>query len=179
MNKMMNTSYSFLFSVIIPTFNRLDEIRELLISFEKQILDISRFEVIIVDDGSTDKTDEFIVEYNQSHNLNIRFLKQNHKGPGEARNLGMEAALGEYLVFIDSDCIARYHATITLNNNKIFIADHSTNGTYLYIDNREIFLANESRQLVSGGYIVCGRTMPPNKSSSNIISYQLCGKLIH
>jgi len=82
-------------------------------------------------------------------------------------------------ISIDSDHISRHHATIMLNHDKVFIADHSTNGTYLYIDNREIFLANESMQLVGDGYIACGRTMPPNKSTSNIISYQLCGKLIH
>jgi adenylate cyclase len=78
-------------------------------------------------------------------------------------------------ISIDSDHISRHHATITLNHDKIFIADHSTNGTYVYIDNREISLANESMQLVSDGYIVCGRTIPSKKSSSNAISYLLWG----
>jgi len=80
-------------------------------------------------------------------------------------------------IFIDSDHISRYHATITLNHDAIFIEDHSTNGTYLYIDNREIFLANDSVSLVSDGYIACGQAMRSNKSSNNIISYMLCGEL--
>ena len=98
--------YLYRFSVIVPTFNRLDEIRELLGSLEKQTLEKEKFEVIIVDDGSTDNTESYIAEMIEKGTLNLSFYKQDHNGPGPARNNGMEHAAGEYYVFVDSDCIA-------------------------------------------------------------------------
>lgn len=98
--------YQYLFTVIVPTFNRRDEIEELLNSLTLQTILKSDFEIIIVDDGSTDDTEHLVNGFIDSTDLNIRFLKQDHKGPGEARNLGMDNAFGEYHLFIDSDCIA-------------------------------------------------------------------------
>lgn len=100
------SSYQYIFSVIVPTYNRAGEISELLNSLVNQTIDDSLFEIIIVDDGSTDNTEEVVNTVKQKSSLNIKFLKQDHKGPGEARNLGMQNAKGEYFVFIDSDCIA-------------------------------------------------------------------------
>ncbi|MDZ7764208.1 MAG: glycosyltransferase family A protein [Melioribacteraceae bacterium] len=100
------SSYQYIFSVIVPTYNRADEINELLNSLVNQTIDDSFFEVIIVDDGSTDNTEEIINRIQDKTSLHLSFLKQDHKGPGEARNLGMENAKGEFLLFIDSDCIA-------------------------------------------------------------------------
>ncbi len=99
-------NYEVLFSVIVPTFNRADEINELLESLLTQTIDFSEFEIIVVDDGSDDNTEDIIKGFINKSGLKINFLKQNHKGPGEARNLGMENAKGKYLLFIDSDCIA-------------------------------------------------------------------------
>ncbi len=113
------TNFPYRFSVIVPTYNRLDEIRELLFSLEKQTLSKDAFEVIIVDDGSTDATEDFINELIKKGSLNLSFYKQDHKGPGPARNTGMEFAKAEYYVFVDSDCIAdenwlkAYDKTIT------------------------------------------------------------------
>lgn len=97
--------YKYIFSIIVPTFNRYDEIQELLDSIQKQTIDRQDFEVIIVDDGSTDKTEELVNGFIEETDLNIRFFKQDHKGPGEARNYGMNEALGKYFIFVDSDCI--------------------------------------------------------------------------
>lgn len=99
-------SYQYIFSVIVPTFNRACEIKELLDSLTKQTISKDLFEVLIVDDGSTDETSEVVNDFFDNSDLNLRFLKQDHKGPGEARNYGMKDARGEYLLFIDSDCIA-------------------------------------------------------------------------
>jgi glycosyltransferase involved in cell wall biosynthesis len=99
-------SYEYLFSVIVPTYNRADEIKELLKSLAKQKLPFNEFEIIIVDDGSTDNTKEVIEEFKNKFDLNIKIFFQSHKGPGEARNLGMKNAKGKYFVFVDSDCIA-------------------------------------------------------------------------
>jgi glycosyltransferase involved in cell wall biosynthesis len=87
-------------SVIIPTYNEEDVILDCLESLSKQTY--PDFEVIIVDDGSTDNTWKILSEFRIS-NFEFRILKQEHRGPGEGRNLGARHAKGEILVFVDSD----------------------------------------------------------------------------
>lgn len=87
-------------SIIIPTYNEEKAIEECLNSLLGQTL--NDFEVIVVDDGSTDNTSEILRSYH-SPVASFQFLKQNHKGAGAARNLGAEKAKGEILVFVDAD----------------------------------------------------------------------------
>ena len=94
------------FSIIIPSYNRQDEIKELLDSLEHQDLSKNEFEIIIADDGSTDGTEQLVNDYKQKSSLCILLLKQDHQGPGAARNLGMENASGQIFIFVDSDCTA-------------------------------------------------------------------------
>ena len=75
-------------------------------SFLKQSIPKEDFEVIVVDDGSTDNTISMLSKMKDDKTLNISIASQDHKGPGEARNYGMALAKGKYFVFIDSDCIA-------------------------------------------------------------------------
>lgn len=91
---------SKLFSVIVPVYNRANEIDEFLSSFVKQ--SSKNFEVIIVDDGSTDNLKEVVEKYKPQ--LDIHYFYQENRGPGAARNMGMEKANGKWFVFIDSDC---------------------------------------------------------------------------
>ena len=92
-----------IFSLIIPTYNRLDELRELIPTIEQQDYDLTSVELVIVDDGSTDGTSEYINSY--TSNLKITYVKQQNQGPGPARNRGMSLATGEYFIFVDSDCL--------------------------------------------------------------------------
>ena len=85
------------FSVIIPTYNRAALLREALESVFKQ--KFSDFEVIVVDDGSTDGTEETLRAFAGK----IRCFGQRNRGPGAARNLGAARAEGKYLAFLDSD----------------------------------------------------------------------------
>jgi len=87
-------------SVIVPAYNRADEVEKFLYSFEKQ--SAKNFEIIIVDDGSTDNT-KTVVETHK-YKLDLKYFFHQNEGPGAARNLGMENAKGDILVFIDSDC---------------------------------------------------------------------------
>ncbi len=84
-------------SVIIPAYNAERYLAEALASVFGQ----SRVpeEIIVVDDGSTDRTEEVV----RKHGEAIRFLKQPHRGPGAARNLGVESARGEFIAFLDAD----------------------------------------------------------------------------
>ena len=86
-----------LFSVIIPTYNRASLLREALESvFAQQCQD---FEVLVVDDGSTDDTETVARSFGPA----VQFLRQQNCGPGAARNRGIQAARGIYVAFLDSD----------------------------------------------------------------------------
>ncbi|ACK73845.1 glycosyl transferase family 2 (plasmid) [Gloeothece citriformis PCC 7424] len=86
-----------LFSVIIPSYNRAKLIEKTLYSVLKQ--DFQDYEIIIVDDGSTDNTIEILKQYQKF----IRILQQENQGPGAARNLGIQQSKGHYIAFLDSD----------------------------------------------------------------------------
>lgn len=89
------------FSIIIPVYNRPDEVEELLESLTKQ--ESGTFEVVIVEDGSENKCDHIVETYKSKLDLNYHF-KENG-GPAMARNYGMEKAKYDYFIFFDSDCI--------------------------------------------------------------------------
>lgn len=89
------------FSVIIPVYNRPDEVRELLESLSKQTL--KDFEVLLIEDGSVNRCDTVAQEFDK--NLNICYFYKENSGRSLTRNYGMERASGEYLIFFDSDCI--------------------------------------------------------------------------
>lgn len=89
------------FSLIVPVFNRPDEVRELLESLTKQ--HCKDFEVIIVEDGSQLPCQEIVQAY--CNQLDIHYYNKPNSGPGQSRNYGAERATGEYLIVLDSDCI--------------------------------------------------------------------------
>ena len=89
------------FSIIIPVYNRPDEVDELLESLSKQTY--QDFEILLIEDGSSEKCD--LVAQNYNNVLNIRYYYKDNSGRSETRNYGMEKAEGEYFVFFDSDCV--------------------------------------------------------------------------
>ncbi|MDR2811007.1 MAG: glycosyltransferase [Tannerellaceae bacterium] len=89
------------FSLIIPVYNRPGEIAELLQSISEQT--VKDFEVIVVEDGSEDKSESVVTLYKDK--LEIVYYDIPNGGPGQARNYGAANATGEYVVALDSDCI--------------------------------------------------------------------------
>ena len=94
------------FSVVVPTYNRLPILRQCLAALEAQELStapgVEGYEVIVVDDGSTDET---VAALRQATAPHLRLLQQDHGGAAMARNLGVKAARGNVIVFIDSDLV--------------------------------------------------------------------------
>ncbi|WKZ25963.1 MAG: glycosyltransferase family 2 protein [bacterium] len=88
-------------SVIIPTYNEQDVIVKCLESLVRQT--VKDFEVIVVDDGSTDETLTKIQSITSTLNYHLEIVNGKHKGAGSARNLGATWARGDILVFVDSD----------------------------------------------------------------------------
>jgi len=91
-----------LFSLIIPVYNRPNEIDELLDSLVKQTY-ANNFEVIVVEDGSANSSEEVIKKY--SKKLNLHYFFKENTGAGLSRNFGMQKASGNYFIIFDSDCI--------------------------------------------------------------------------
>lgn len=94
-------------SVVIPTYNRLPILQKSLMALEAQQLSdrlITDYEIIVVDDGSTDETLTWLAT-NQSKLPHVKVFEQNHQGAAAARNLGVNQAQGEIIIFIDSDLV--------------------------------------------------------------------------
>lgn len=86
-------------SVIVPTYNRATLLPEAIKSVEASVA--KSFEIVIVDDGSTDATEDVV--RNLSKSLPITYLRTTNRGPGPARNIGLASARGRILSFLDSD----------------------------------------------------------------------------
>lgn len=98
---------SIRFSVLIPTFNRTELLRETIESVLAQ--SFQNYELIVVDDGSTDRTWDLL----QSYGTRVKALRQSNQGPEVARNLGAAHATGEYLALLDSDDLLLPNALAT------------------------------------------------------------------
>ena len=117
-------------SVVIPTYNRLPILQKCLLALEKQqFIDnkISDYEIVVVDDGSTDSTLDWLAE-NQVNLFHVKVYQQDHQGPAAARNLGIHHAVGDTIVFIDSDLVVtesflQSHADALIQNEQKIKSD--------------------------------------------------------
>lgn len=91
------------FSIVVPTYNRPQQLRVLLQSLAALDYPRERFEVIVVDDGGAFKPDAVIAEF--CTQLKLTLLESPHGGPARARQTGIDVARGEFLAFTDDDCV--------------------------------------------------------------------------
>ncbi len=96
-----------LISAVIPTYNRSTLLSSCLYSIEQQSLSGSAFEVIVVDDGSTDDTADVCTKIDRETTLRLSYIRGVHRGPAAARNQGIRSARGSIVAFIDDDCVAQ------------------------------------------------------------------------
>lgn len=95
------------FSVVIPTYDRLPILQKCLQALECQTFDsalVQGYEVVVVDDGSSDGTLPWLHQH-QADFPHVRLFEQDHRGPAAARNYGVEVAVGDRIIFIDSDLV--------------------------------------------------------------------------
>ena len=88
-----------LYSIIVPTYNAEGTIETCLSAFKNQSIPKEDYEVIVVDDGSTDGTADIVKRYP------VKYIRQENKGPAAARNNGANHAVGDIILFSDSDCV--------------------------------------------------------------------------
>lgn len=91
-----------IFSLIIPVYNRPDEVDELLESLSQSDYN-ETFEIVIIEDGSSLKCEDIVLKYTSK--LSISYYFKENSGPGDSRNYGMKKAKGDYFIIFDSDCI--------------------------------------------------------------------------
>ncbi|MFI3240152.1 MAG: glycosyltransferase, partial [Bacteroidales bacterium] len=89
------------FSIIVPVYNRVDEVDDLLKSLTEQ--SCMDFEVVLVEDGSTVRCEKCVNRYNDR--LSIQYYYKENEGRSIARNYGLERAKADYFIFFDSDCV--------------------------------------------------------------------------
>lgn len=99
------------FSIIIPVYNRIDEVDDLLKSLCAQT--VKNFETIIVEDGSSEPCGEIVDKY--ADKIDVKYFFKENEGRSIARNYGMERASGDYFILFDSDCVIppEYFATLS------------------------------------------------------------------
>ena len=93
-------------SIIIPTYNSIDSLKEMIGSLYKQSHPADQYEIIVVDDGSSDGTGAWVESQKKGCPCHLKYLFQKNQGPASARNLGLKNARGEIVAFTDSDDIA-------------------------------------------------------------------------
>ncbi len=89
------------YSIVIPVFERRDEVKELMDSLLEQRY--QNYELVIVEDGSPVKCEDLVMTY--ADRINIQYFYKANSGPGLSRNYGIERAKGEYIILFDSDCL--------------------------------------------------------------------------
>lgn len=107
------------FSIIIPVYNRPNEVKELLESLSRQTS--KNFEVLLIEDGSSIRCDGVAAEYKDV--IDVKYFFKPNSGRSLTRNYGMARATGDYLVFFDSDCVIPEHYFETLTRE--LAADYS------------------------------------------------------
>ena len=101
------------YSIIVPVFNRPDEVDELLESLCQQT--VKDFEVLIVEDGSQRDCKAVVDKY--SDRLDVKYFMKPNSGPGQSRNYGAERANGEWLIILDSDVVLPPDYLTAVDNN--------------------------------------------------------------
>ena len=89
------------FSVIVPVYNRIEEVDDLLQSLSTQ--SCKDFEIVIVEDGSSKPCEDTVKRY--AENIDVKYFFKENEGRSIARNHGLERATGDYFIFFDSDCV--------------------------------------------------------------------------
>jgi glycosyltransferase involved in cell wall biosynthesis len=102
MNHPASSQFPYL-SVIVPTYNRLEQLKLVLASLEKQTFPLGQFEVLVVSDGSTDGTNEYLQTLQTP--LNLTPLFQENQGVAATRNHGIQRAQGKIILFLDDDVV--------------------------------------------------------------------------
>ena len=144
-------------SVVIPAFNRSHLLRKTLLSLAKQTLSYKKFEVIVIDDGSTEFLGTTINKCRKKVSYPIYYYKRPNTGPAKARNHGAQMASSELIALLDSDVIATptwleagYHA---MSKNEDWVAAEGK--TFIPDKNKITPFTHQTENKSGGTYVTC------------------------
>lgn len=152
------------FSIIVPTYNREKYLYKCINSVLDQTYD--KFELIIIDDGSTDNTEKLVKKY---HDKRISYFKNDNNGIGYSRNFGIDKAKGDYIFFLDSD---DYLEEYMLEE----VSKHIKDNDILIFNYKEFFESNNNILLNSYPKFD-GYTLKKHPELINIINLGPCNKI--
>ncbi len=123
-----------LWSVVVPTYNRLPILQKCLAALERQTI-TDPYEILVIDDGSSDGTVEFLTTHRDRY-PHLRLLTQDHAAAAAARNYGIDSALGKYIAFVDSDITVnpeylQAHTEVLAQGDKVYSYGRIINTTNL------------------------------------------------
>lgn len=160
-----------LISVVVPAYNSEKTIKRCLDSLFSQSFD-EPYEIVVVDDGSKDKTAEIVKEYPK-----VKYVFQKNAGPAAARNMGWQTAKGEIVVFTDSDCVLDKNwlkEMVEPINNKEIAA---VGGVYDKSANEKSLLANLIGEEIKYRYSKIGKYTDAHGSYSLAVRKDLLKEL--
>lgn len=128
---------NIILSIIVPIFNVEKYITDCIASLYRQDFNDGEFEIIFINDGSTDKSIAMIAPFTKTHE-NIKIVHQNNQGQAAARNNAMNYAVGEYIFFIDSDDMLADYSLKPLLSQLIECKADTIEGGYIKIENKKI-----------------------------------------
>jgi glycosyltransferase involved in cell wall biosynthesis len=162
----LTMSNNKLLSVIVPAYNTEKYIYRCLISLCSQTLDTALYEVIVVNDGSQDELEKAVLDL-QSKYPQIEYIVQDNKNQGGARNTGIRAARGKYIIFVDSDDYIRYKNALEiliriakLNNAEVLWSEKYIATAYQDHFDLETYTKDVDLQICSGKEIIKGYNFP-------------------
>lgn len=128
-------------SIIVPVYNVEDYLERCIISLLKQDMNENEYEIILVDDGSTDSSGEICDRWASNHSC-IRVIHTKNSGVANARNVGIEASKGQYLAYVDSDDYVKIGAF-----KKVLSFLDETEADVCYFGNFDVLPGGEQKQL--------------------------------
>ena len=96
------SDFKYLVTVIIPVYNTQDYIEECVLSIENQKMDVSKIEVLLINDGSKDQSGNICENLSKKY-ANITYICKDNSGVSDTRNIGIQRARGKYIMLLDSD----------------------------------------------------------------------------
>lgn len=159
-------------SIIVPCYNSEEHIKRCLNSLINQNLNANDYEIIVINDGSTDNSKK-LVENIKANHKNIKLYHQENKGLGAVRNRGMEIAKGEYIYFIDSDdylahntlgvvinCLKKFNLdligfkTIITKKLDLFISENTNTQDINITNGIDFMLKNKNHRYEAWWYVI-------------------------
>lgn len=152
------------YSIIVPTYNRVNYLFKCIDSVLDQTYD--KFELIIIDDGSTDNTEELVKKYSDKR---IKYYKNQNHGIGYSRNFGIDKANGDYIFFLDSDDY--------LNEDMLEQVNKQIKCNDILIFNYQEIYEKDNHKLLNSYPVFNNYTLKEHPELINIINLGPCNKV--